>query len=153
MSFLVNEQKENLCTQEIKGDLFANTDSISLAHCVSEDLAMSKGIAVEFKKRFKGLDELKEQSKTIGQCAYLKRGNRYIFYLITKKLYMHKPTYLALENSLKDMLKLCTTLNVTHLAMPRIGCGLDKLDWDIVHRIIDEVFENTNIKIQIFKLP
>ena len=35
----------------------------SLAHCVSADMRMGKGIAVEFKKRYGHVEELKEQSK------------------------------------------------------------------------------------------
>lgn len=35
---------------EVRGDLFSCPPSSSLAHCVSEDMAMGKGIAVLFKK-------------------------------------------------------------------------------------------------------
>ena len=34
------------------GDLFSCDDSESLAHCISEDVRMGKGIAVLFKKKF-----------------------------------------------------------------------------------------------------
>ena len=33
--------------------------------------------------------------------------------------------------------------------MPRIGCGLDGLDWGIVKAIIKDVFEDTDIEILI----
>lgn len=33
------------------------------------------------------------------------------------------------------------------LAMPRIGCGLDRLQWVKVKEIIEEVFANTNVEI------
>jgi len=45
---------------EVSGDLFTSPDS--LVHCVSRDLHMGKGIATEFKKRFGGVDELRQQS-------------------------------------------------------------------------------------------
>lgn len=35
--------------------------------------------------------------------------------------------------------------------MPMIGSGLDKLEWDLVSRIIDDVFAKTNINITIYK--
>ena len=35
----------------------------------------------------------------------------------------------------------CKSFNIQELAMPRIGSGLDNLDWSIVSRIIDDVFE------------
>ncbi len=46
---------------EVKGDLFKCPSSASLAHCVSEDLHMGKGIATIFKKEFGRVGELKSQ--------------------------------------------------------------------------------------------
>jgi hypothetical protein len=43
-------------------------------------------------------------------------------------------------------------LHIKKLAMPRIGCGLDKLDWNTVEEIIEEVFEGADIEIVIYKL-
>jgi len=34
----------------------------------------------------------------------------------------------------------------------RIGCGLDRLDWDKVSAILGEVFEGTDIKITVYTL-
>ena len=51
-----------LVFREVRGDLFSVSPSTSLAHCVSVDLVMSKGIAVEFRDRFGRVDELKSQS-------------------------------------------------------------------------------------------
>ena len=56
-----------------------------------------------------------------------------------------------MENSLNAMLGLCQKFNITELAMPLIGSGLDKLEWDLVARIVDDVFSKTNIKITIYK--
>ena len=35
--------------------------------------------------------------------------------------------------------------------MPMIGSGLDKLEWNLVSRIIDDVFNKTNINITVYK--
>ena len=51
---------QKMSLTEVHGDLFTSTDC--LMHCVSQDLHMSKGIAAEFKKRFGGVDELRQQS-------------------------------------------------------------------------------------------
>ena len=48
--------------REQRGDLFSVSSSTSLAHCVSVDLVMSKGIATEFRDRFGRVNELKSQS-------------------------------------------------------------------------------------------
>lgn len=36
-----------------------------------------------------------------------------------------------------------------YIAMPKIGCGLDKLEWSKVKAIIEEVFAGTDIEILI----
>lgn len=54
---------QSLVFSEVCGDLFTCPASYSMAHCVSEDMAMGKGIAVLFKKKFGGVDQLKAQSK------------------------------------------------------------------------------------------
>lgn len=71
--------------------------------------------------------------------------------MVTKKIYSFKPYYNSVEKSLKELNRLCKKHQVTKLAMPMIGCGLDQLDWSIVSRIIDQVFSKSNIKITIFK--
>ena len=57
----VSGGKSKLHFSEVRGDLFSCPATASLAHCVSEDMAMGKGIAIVFKKRFGGVRELKEQ--------------------------------------------------------------------------------------------
>jgi hypothetical protein len=49
------------------GDLFESKDS--LAHCVSECLAMGKGVATGFKELFGGVDELRVHSHTLIACS------------------------------------------------------------------------------------
>ena len=86
----------------------------------------------------------------VGGCAYLSVENRYIFYLVTKQRYFHKPTMKTLEASLISMRDLCIKNNVDQLAMPRIGCGLDKLQWLQVSELIQRVFKQVDIEITIY---
>jgi hypothetical protein len=50
-----------LVFREIHGDLFSAASNVSLAHCVSKDMAMSKGIAKLFRDKFGRINELKKQ--------------------------------------------------------------------------------------------
>jgi len=140
--------------KEILGDLFTSSDS--LANCVSEDFRMDKGIASIFKKQFGGDNELKSQNRRTGQVAYLKRPDlqrnpdRYIFYLVTKVFYYEKPNYINLKASLIDLRDQCIKLGVKRLSMPKIACGLDKLNWITVSEIIKDVFKDTDIQITIY---
>lgn len=137
----------------IKGDLFDCEENVSIAHCISKDVEMGKGIAVEFKKRFGQVDNIKNQKKEIGQVAILnKNENSFIYYLITKERYYHKPSYSSLEKSLNDMKIHIEKNNIKELSMPKIGCGLDKLEWNIVKKMINRIFSNLELKITIYSL-
>ncbi|AYV75869.1 MAG: hypothetical protein Terrestrivirus3_138 [Terrestrivirus sp.] len=132
---------------EIKGDLFEiiKNKNYALAHCVGNDFIMGAGIAVEFKKRYGQQKLLIESSNGVGTCSkiYDKDENRYIFYLVTKPYSRtSKPTYASMENSLTDMFKQIKELGITKIAMPKIGCGLDGLDWNKVKEIIHKTCPN-----------
>ncbi|XP_041084322.1 ADP-ribose glycohydrolase OARD1-like [Polyodon spathula] len=138
--------------QHVKGDLFSCPQSESLAQCISEDCRMGAGIAVLFKRKFGGVQELLGQKKQPGECAVLRRGKRFVYYLITKKKAHQKPTYESLRKSLEAMREHCVSNEVRKLSMPRIGCGLDCLDWKKVAVMIEEVFQNTDIQITVYSL-
>lgn len=126
--------------EEKKGDLFSAQES--LAHCVSRDFYMGKGIALDFKKRFQRVRELHEQEKGIGDVATLLDGERFIYYLVTKDRFYHKPTYASLRQSIRKMKEHMVENGITELAIPKIGCGLDRLDWDTVKEMILEEFRD-----------
>eukprot|EP01080_Neovahlkampfia_damariscottae_P005602 gene5602-9419_t len=134
--------------KEIEGDLFESKDS--LAHCVSKDLAMSKGVAVGFVKNFGGVDELKSQKKSPGEVAFLQLKDRCIFYLITKENYFNIPSYENLWSSLCEMSQLCIKYQVKTLSMPVIACGLDRLNWTYVKDLIEKAFLKTGVQITIY---
>ncbi|XP_075632204.1 ADP-ribose glycohydrolase OARD1 isoform X3 [Balearica regulorum gibbericeps] len=105
----------------VKGDLFSCPKTDSLANCISEDCRMGAGIAVLFKKKFGGVQELLDQQKKTGEVAVLQREDRYIYYLITKKKVSHKPTYENMRKSLEAMKAHCLNNGVTDISMPRSG--------------------------------
>ena len=87
-----------------RGDLFTKPNpSVSLAHCVSRDLAMSKGIAKIFREKFGRIQELQDAKADIGEIAVLKVGPRFIYNLVTKAKYHGKPTYESLRKTLVAM--------------------------------------------------
>ncbi|XP_039439698.1 ADP-ribose glycohydrolase OARD1-like isoform X1 [Culex pipiens pallens] len=128
------------CVRELDGDLFAAPKDHSLAHCVASDLKMGAGIAVRFKQLFKGVDELRAQSVGVGGVAVLKDGGRFVYYLITKEGSYDKPTYGDLTRSLEAMRKHMLENGAKKLAIPRIGCGIDGLEWPKVKGILNTTF-------------
>lgn len=139
---------------EIQGDLFTSSDpTSSLAHCVAKDFGMGKGIAVYFKKKYGGLSELKAQNPDVGSMAVLETpNNKFVYYLVTKLRSSGYPTIDNLIKSLTEMRNHAVKHGVKMISMPRIGSGLDKLDWNLVKNAINCVFKGTEIKIRIYYL-
>ncbi|XP_063968357.1 ADP-ribose glycohydrolase OARD1-like [Lytechinus pictus] len=138
--------------QEVKGDLFAAPQTECLAHCISADVRMGKGIATIFKKKFGGVQDLLAQGVKPGGVAVLQREQRFIYYMVTKEKFWHKPTYKSLQDSLSSMAGHCKENGIKALSMPRIGCGLDGLKWDEVKKKISETFQDMDIMVTIYTL-
>lgn len=137
-------------------DLFAVPQGYYLAHCISGDYSLGAGIAAQFVDVYNMRYKLHrnypipdgEKFANVGEALLVDN----VFNLVTKSRVYFKPTYDDLYDSLVDMKEQCENLDITKLAMPRIGCGLDGLSWDTVEKIIKEIFGNTNMEILICTL-
>ena len=125
--------------------LSVNTKEYAITHCISSDCKMGAGIAIPMKKKFKlgGLENLPEDKRAHPTCIF----HNGVYNLITKKKYSGKPDYQTMRVSLVVMRNHALSNNITKIAMPKIGCGLDKLNWGMVRAIIHELFEDTDIEI------
>ncbi|XP_055911511.1 ADP-ribose glycohydrolase OARD1-like isoform X2 [Eupeodes corollae] len=135
---------------EVEGDLFSAPEEYSLAHCVGADFAMGAGIAVKFKQIYGQVNELLAQKISSGGVAVLQDKNRFIYYLVTKPASYGSPTYESLRSSLTEMRDHMKKNNVQKLAIPRIGCGIDGLEWDKVSAELNGVFGNEEIEIVVY---
>jgi O-acetyl-ADP-ribose deacetylase (regulator of RNase III) len=118
------------------GDLFELPESIPLVHCVAADFHMGAGIAVKFLQKFGSKEELRSRNIQVGGVTHLNHKGRFIYYLVTKQLSWGKPTYKTLESSLISMFVDLKEKNIKTIGMPKIGCGLDGLQWNIVKNLI-----------------
>lgn len=137
---------------EQKGNLFELDQKYALVHCISLDCAMGQGIAIEFDKRFKDMKntlikKIKSNNLKHPITIIHNSDNFQIFNLITKEKYWYKPTYKTITECIKQMAYLCDKYQIKNLAMPKIGCGLDKLQWDKVKLIIEQEFKDLDIEI------
>ena len=131
--------------REEQRDLFSVPHGYYFAHCISGDFALGAGIAVKFnelynmRKKLKDIDDFEENN-----CAILIDN---VFNLVTKRKAFHKPTYDSLREALEDMSIQIQQLGIEKIAIPLLGCGLDRLNWNKVKEDIEEVFENVDIEI------
>lgn len=144
--------------EEVK-DLFTVPQGYYLAHCISGDFALGAGIAKQFVDIYNMREKLKKQypldagdsdcyKEYVGEALLVDN----VFNLVTKERCFHKPTYATLKSSLEDMKAQMRGFDITKLAIPLIGCGLDGLEWNTVKEIIKNVFADTEVSILVCKL-
>ena len=131
----------------IKKDLFEIGDDYYLAHCISADFALGAGIAKIFNSKYDMRLKLFNN-----YTNYVYRGGDALlvdrtFNLVTKAKCFQKPTYESLTEALEMLKDKMSSLEITKLAIPMIGCGLDRLQWSRVKNIIEHVFVDTDVNI------
>lgn len=141
---------------EAQQDLFTVPQGYYLAHCISGDYALGAGIAKKFDEVYNMRFKLHRNYAIPDGAKFANVGRALlvdnVFNLVTKQRCFHKPTYDSLYDTLIDMREQCEDFGITKLAMPLIGCGLDRLNWEQVKDVIDDVFNETNIEILICRL-
>lgn len=144
---------------DVQGNLFdLPKNEYVFAHCIAADLKWGAGIApILISKEFDA-ESLCRYAKDggdvvdqlfVGDILPIKCNKGIFVNLITKRLTFAKPTYNSLAESLNTLKNYMIDNNLTKLAMPRIGCGIDGLEWLKVEAIIKQIFENTEIEIEI----
>lgn len=139
--------------KELNQNLFeCDKNKYLYAHCISLDLALGAGIAKQINYNYQMKNKLQSfkkenpsyfESFSYGFCIVVDG----IANLITKNRYFEKPTIKTLEDSLISLKKYIVKHNIHYLAMPKIGCGLDRLNWEDVSILIKEIFNDLDIEI------
>ena len=138
-----------MITYKVGNLLYSNGN---IAHCVSKDLRMSAGVARQMRTRFGGLREMLNSRRVVGDIVVIRRGHRHIIGLITKKHFWNKPSYHDIRRSLRCLRNYMLSSNQHSISLPRIGCGLDGKNWNVVENIINSIFDN-NFDITVYSLP
>lgn len=144
--------------KEVKMDLFSVPQGYYLAHCITGDFSLGAGVAkkmdevydMKFKLNefYEQYDPYEDDYSPIGKALLVDN----VFNLVNKKHPDKKAKYKKLRKALEDMREQAEENYISKIAMPRIGCGHDKLEWEKVKAIIEEIFEDTNIEILVCSL-
>jgi ribonuclease HII len=145
----------------IQGDIFKSPSTFALAHCVSLDFRMGKGLAAQWVQIFgHRMSELQAQKKTVGQVAHLLSttsasglDKRHLFYIITKQRYFDLPTLKDFERAIRQLRKEMDDRKIVEIAIPKLGCGLDRLNWEKdVLPCIKSIFNDSKYTIHVYDL-
>ena len=122
----------------------------SIGHCISADAKMSKGFAELLSEQIPGLQDACRRTKVLtGQTFpfWDRVVNRYICNLVAKNKYFEKPSLPALSLTLAEMKSHARLYGISTITIPKIGCGLDKMNWQEVLKLIRGIFVYSNIRI------
>lgn len=144
--------------KEEKRDLFAIPQGYYLAHCITGDCSLGVGLAKHFDNVYNmrrklihryGWENIEEDLKGFVGEAFLIDN---VFNLVLKKDISKKPKYKKLRRCLLDMAGQMEDLLITKIAIPKLACGHEGLEWERVRKIIEEVFEDTDVEILVCSL-
>ena len=67
---------------------------------------------------------------------------RYVFSLVTKNRYHYNSTYESVLASLYELREKVIDAGIQHLSLPKLASGYDNLDFNIVFKLICQVFDS-----------
>ena len=127
--------------QEVKGDLLSAPSYYFIAHCIPADLTFWGETA----KRINSFKHMRTRIEkedlwyeaNVGDCIVIDN----FFNLIATPQKYCRPSLEDLRICVNIMSEYCIENNIQYLAMPHIGCGHNKLNWDEVKDMIIETFD------------
>ena len=127
----------------------------SIGHCISADAEMSKGFSQFFSKRVPRLRRscrranlLKDQVVPFWDFS----SRRYTYNLVAKEKYLDKPDLQTLAATFQNMQAHATMHEVSTIGLPKIGCGLDQMNWQDVVKLLRDIFAYSDIQIVVYSL-
>lgn len=144
---------------EVNSNLAAGEEPYCLAHCISADFGMFGGVVVGFNERWDMKNKLVSKYTDL-QEEFLLEGsqvipievldgsvNTTVYNLVTKQLVSHLPNYQSVVKALIILKAQMQKDNKSRLAIPKIGCGIDRLEWYVVSELIKAIFSDTDVDI------
>ena len=155
-------KRDDVDFREIRGDALSVGGDFVLAHCISRDCRLGKGIAKDIDDAYcvrrvlfasgfhRGVEKvfLVEASERFAGG----RGKKLIANMVNKEKYWEKPKYDSMREALVALRGSMEKYHLQKVAMPRIACGLDGLDWQEVKKVIMDVFKGSKMEIRVYYL-
>ena len=127
----------------------------SIGHCISADARMSKGFADFLLYRILGLRSTCRKAKLLTGRVFPfwdSTGKRYIYNLVTKERFCDKPSLSALSKTLEAMKSHASMNGVSTIAIPKLGCGLDQMNWQEVAKLLRDIFAYADVQLVVHTL-
>ena len=127
----------------------------SIGHCISADARMGKSFADFLSHRIPGLRSTCRKAKLfMGQVFpfWDSTGQRYIYNLVTKERFCDKPNLSTLSKTLEANKIHAGTNSISTIAIPKLGCGLDQMNWQEVVKLLRDIFAYAALQVVVYTL-
>ena len=128
------------------------TETNIFCHCVSKDNRFGKGLALQIDEQFASKkyceNNYKDQNMIIQNFE-----NKTILHLYTKDTYKENANVKQLKSCLITLRDYLIKNDLFEINMPYLSCGLDKLEKPKLIQLLNNIFKDTNIQINIYELP
>ena len=158
--FLLHSTVPAQSSDEFLKIIYGTEDSIlqqpnSIGHCISAYARMSKGFADFLSHRIPGLRSTCRKARLFMGQVYPfwdSTGKRYIYNLVSKERFYDKPNLSTLSKTLEAM-KIHASMNgVSTIAIPKLGCGLDQMNWQEVVKLLRDIFAYADLQLVVYTL-
>ena len=127
----------------------------SIGHCISADAQMSKGFADFLSHRIPGLRSTCRKARLFMGQVYRfwdSTGKRYIYNFVTKERFCDKPNLSTLSKTLEAMNIHASMKGISTIAKPKLGCGLDQMNWQEVVKLLRDIFAYADVQLVVYTL-
>ena len=146
--FLLHLTIPSQLPDEFLQKVYGNENSIlqqpnSIGRCISADAEMSKVCAQFLSETIPPLRRTCRRANLLKDQVFPfwdSSSRRYIYDLVTKGKYSDKPDLQTLATTLQSMHSHATMHRVSTIAIPKIGCGLDQMNWQDEVKLLRDVF-------------
>ena len=158
--FLLRSTIPSQLPDEFLQIVYGNENSIleqpnSIGHCISADARMSKGFAQFLSERVPRLRKTCRRANLLKDQVFPfwdSSSRRYIYNLVTKEKYSDKTDLQTLATTLQSMQSHATMHGVSTIAIAKIGCGLDQMNWQDVVKLLRDIFAYSDVQIVVYSL-
>jgi len=133
---------------EVNMSIFSAPQGYYAAGAISRDLNFSVGLPALYDKTF----NIKKRFEYVyGESDEIEVGKSYslgnLFLLVVKDSSYDSPNKKELFNAIENMRDIMEYESVGKLAMPKICCGKNGLEWEEVERMLEMIFGDSNVEI------
>ncbi|MGM9698036.1 MAG: macro domain-containing protein [Prevotella sp.] len=141
------------------GDMF-DADTMAIVNTVNLVGVMGKGVALQFKERFRHNFNVYRQacqagSIDIGRSLVVRdswQGREFIIVNFPTKRHWRNPSeYTYIEKGLDDLVRIISEYNIGSIAIPPLGAGNGGLKWPVVKALICEKLKDVDCDVRVFE--